>query len=545
MNAFKTLVVSGGLLLINFSAQSQYIPGASRYHEQALIFSSYQYVGSARIQGIGNTQISLGGDISSIVGNPAGLGFYNRSEVSITPSYNTFTADANYISNQVKSSTGNFNIENFGVVINKTKDDLAPGKWRGGSFGFSFAKINEFNSKIQYRGLNPNNDILDFYVQDANRQDVAGNDLRGITKGAFATYLISEFLDAFVNGPDTTYSPFYERTFFSEFPSQQYPTDQSEIISTSGSQNQWNFSYGGNVNDVIYFGATLGIQSVNYRINKDYQEFYPGLAGDIVDQSRIIEDLATDGIGVNGTFGIIARPVNIVTLGFSLVTPSFISLSERYRSSSRAIYNNFSMTDYGDYFDANYDLIVNPNAAFTTFYEDNATLNEETFNEESFFDYTLTTPLRINGGATVFINKHGFISADIEYLDYSSMKLKGKQGSLEEENMIINGLYKSVVNFRAGAEFRIKKFRIRAGYNLQQSPYKDQNIDLGTQTISGGVGVRSKKFFADIAGSYMTFNTSYAPYTLDNPNDSPFFETSYAQIANSNLSFALTFGLFF
>ena len=556
MKTFFSLLLSAGFILTNNFSYGQYVPGALSYHEQALMFSNYDYIGSARIQGMGNTQISLGGDISSALSNPAGLGFYNRSEVSITPSYNVFSANSNYISNQTISSLGKFNIDNLGAVFNKTRDDLVPGKWRGGSFAITFSKVNEFNSEIKYSGLNPNNDILDFYVQDANNQNVDGDQLGGVTYGAFMTYLMSDFTDVFVEGNDTTYVPFYERTFFSEYPQNDFPTDQSEIIKTEGSQNQWNFSYGGNYGDFLYFGATLGVQSLRYNIVKQYSEIYPGLQGDIVSNSFLTEDLLTEGIGINGTFGIIARPIKQITIGLSLITPTHFAMDERYYYSTEANYNNFNMNNYGDYFDANYDLIENPEfrdinspyypGSYTGFEEYDATLNNQVYDEEeSIFDYTLTTPMRINAGTTFFLNKNGFITADIEYVDYSTMQLKGTEGSLESDNSAIKDLYNSVLNIRVGGEWRLKAFRLRAGYNYQPSPYKEEDIERKVQIYSAGLGFRSTKYFVDLAASYKQFNSNYAPYILDNPNGIDAFQTSIVEIENSNLSVALSFGLFF
>lgn len=545
MKTIFSLILSAGFILTNNFSYSQYVPGALSYHDQALMFSNYSYTGSARIQGLGNTQISLGGDMSSALANPAGLGFYNRSEMSLTPSYNVFSTKSTYHSNEINSTLGKFNIDNLGVVFNKTKDDAIPGKWRGGSYAISFSIINEFNSDINYSGENPNNDILDFYVQDANIQNVDGNQLQGITFGAYNTFLVSEFLDAYIEGNDTTFFPFYDRTFFSEYPTGNFPTLQSEIINTSGSQNQWNFSAGGNYDDFLYFGATLGIQSLNYNIVKQYTETYPGIDGGIVSSSTLTEDLLTKGYGVNATFGLIARPVNQITIGISIITPTYLSLKEMYYYSTEAEFNNFDMDNYGDYFDANYDLIVNPKADFTTFYKDDILLGMESFDDESFFDYTLTTPMRINAGATFFLNKNGFISADIEHVDYSTMKLKGKQGSLENDNNDIKNLYNSVLNIRVGGEWRLKSFRFRAGYNYQPSPYSEEGIDRKTQVFSTGLGFRSSKYFVDLAASYKQFKSFYAPYVLENPNGEDYLDTSFVDIENNNLNFALTLGLFF
>ena len=554
MRLFHTLILSAGFVLTLSTGFSQSVPGAMGYHEQALMFSNYNYTGSARIQGLGNTQVSLGGDISSALSNPAGLGFYNRSEVSLTPSYNSYTANTNYWSNSTSTTTGKFNVDNFGAVFNKTKDDIVAGKWKGGSFAISYSKINEFNSDIIYSGMNENNDILDFYVQDANNQNVDFDQLAGVTYGAFDTYLMSEFVDVFLTNSDSSTALFYERTFFSEYPTDRYPTNQQEIISTTGGQNQWNFSYGGNYGDFIYFGATLGVQTIRYNILKQYTETYPGLESDNLSNSFLVENLNTEGIGVNGTFGLIVRPISQMTFGLSLITPSYLSMSERYYYSTEANYNNFNMNNYGNYFDANYSDIVNPEfidedspyypESYTTFYEDDAVLNSQTHNQdESFFDYTITTPLRLNVGTTFFINKNGFITADIEYVDYSTMKIKDLEGYLESENEVVGELYQSVLNFRAGAEWRIKNYRLRAGYNYRPNPYKDESINNVTQAFSAGAGVRSSKFFLDLAATYKMYTSTYAPYLLDNTES--YLETSYVEIDNEDLNIVLSIGLFF
>jgi len=540
-----SLFISAWIFVSIPFARAQQITGALSYHELAYMFSDYRYTGSARIQGLGNTQISLGGDISSAMSNPAGLGFYNRSEFSITPSYNTISADTKYLGTSTTSSLGKFNIDNFGVVFCKVKDDAAPGSWRGGSFGISVSKTNEFNSKVQYLGMNPNNDILDYYVQDANRQNVDSDLLTGTTFGAFDTYLLSEFVDGFVNGTDTTYIPFYERTFFSEFPSDSYPTNQSETITTSGSQNQINLSYGGNFSDKLYLGFTLGVPSVKYRITREYSELYPGLQNDVVDNMMLTEDLYTEGIGINGTFGIIARPVDQLTLGFSIITPTIFSMSENYYYRTDADFFTFDLDNYGDYFDANYDLIDNPNADFTSFYEDDATLDQHSYEEESQFNYTITTPMRINGGISFFLAKNGFITADIEYVNYSNMKVKSDEGDLSSNNQIITDLYSSVLNYRLGAEWRLKAFRVRGGYELRGSPYGSDDLDLKSNSFSGGFGFRSAKFFGDLGVIYAITENKYAPYILDNPNNEAYLQTPVATVTRNNVNVVLSMGIFF
>ena len=51
---------------------------AQNYAVDALRFSQYEFGSSARLKALGNAQTAVGGDISSIGGNPAGLGLFNR-----------------------------------------------------------------------------------------------------------------------------------------------------------------------------------------------------------------------------------------------------------------------------------------------------------------------------------------------------------------------------------------------------------------------------------------------------------------------------------
>lgn len=120
----KLIIISlTGLLFAPNICKAQFEP-INGYYAEALLFSQTQWNGSARIQAIGGAQAALGGDVSSISGNPAGLGFYNHSDISISPSLNFITANSSYLGSSNTSSISNFNIGNFSLVINKNKPGL-------------------------------------------------------------------------------------------------------------------------------------------------------------------------------------------------------------------------------------------------------------------------------------------------------------------------------------------------------------------------------------------------------------------------------------
>ncbi|MEJ0031804.1 MAG: hypothetical protein WDO15_16145 [Bacteroidota bacterium] len=66
-------------------------------------------------------------------------------------------------------------------------------------------------------------------------------------------------------------------------------------------------------------------------------------------------------------------------------------------------------------------------------------------------------------------------------------------------------------------EYRLKAFRLRAGFNYMPDPYTSQQNGTNTtrMSASGGIGYRANKFFIDLTYINTWSNNSYRPYTLD------------------------------
>jgi long-subunit fatty acid transport protein len=492
-------------------AQAQDFP-----RDLALTFSRTNMGGSARILGLGGVNTSLGGDISSISQNPAGLGFYNRSEISLTPVININSTNSSYLGLSNSTTFTKFNMGNLGVVINNSKSDNIPGGWRGGSFGFSYNRINDFNKEVFYSGINGENDYLDYLLDLARVNDAELGDFYQVDM-AYYTYLLNDFdID-----PDTGDTLAGWSTFV-EAPSLQTPVNQSERIVTSGSQNKWDLSYGGNFNDRFYFGLGIGIVTVKYENEKFYrEERYPE---SILNNYSLYERQVVDGVGVNGNLGIIVRPINTLTVGINYTTPTVYSFTDDFQTSLNSIWNQSADDFYGD----------DPN--FTGDQFDENFLNPLT--------YTINTPMRLNVGASYFFNKNGFISGDIEWVDYSKAKVKSNDGDFSLDNQEITAMYRSVINYRFGGEYRTGIFRFRAGYNYQTDPSATQSdVNLAVQTISAGIGLRKKSFYTDFAYLYSSTESSRAPYIID-----PSLEigpTPVADITHNQSRLVFSFGFMF
>lgn len=473
--------------MAGFSAKSQVVDGAVGYYNDALIFSqtSSTYGSTARMQGFGGTQTSLGADMSSAGSNPAGLGFFNRSVFSFTPSINLHTADATYLGSTISTYKNNFNFANMGVVFNTNKGDFTSEKFKGGSFAISLNRTNDFNDEITYQGRNGNNSIIDSFLAEAG--STSTNNLSGYALSAYENYLINPVYDDEENviGYDS---------FVLGFP------QQSETITRSGSQYDLNFSWGGNYNDMVYFGAGLGFVTLNYSTRKIYTEeqfLYEDDEGntqvdDWISYTKIRDDLAINGSGVKGSLGLIVRPINILTLGVSYNTPTYYSLDEESEFRHDTQWNDVEL-------------------------DDGTILNDRNFTSDLFISqYNLKSPGKLSAGASVFLNKLGFISADVELVDYRRSQLKTSDFNVTADNQTIDGLYGRTINYRAGAEFRLDKLRLRAGYAYFGDPYKGtENFDRSGQNITGGVGFRSQDFFIDLAVVNRRQKEVFAPYYVE------------------------------
>lgn len=481
---------------------------AQSFEETALLFSRTTPGGSARMQAMGGVQIGLGADYSSALSNPAGLGMYNRSELVFSPAFSQINTDAEYLGISSSDKNSRVTIPGLGLIFHNSFD-----KTRGilgGTFAIALSRTNDFNRNIDYQGTNSDNSIIDYFIEQAtgdteDQFDSNGPLFNTPTELGYNNFLI---------GPMTVIDPNGDPT--------QYFTDvlgipfQKETIQTRGGQSQWNFSYGANLNDRLFFGVGVGVTNLRYRSTKVYREEFEN---EPLFDLQLEEKLEIKGSGINATIGAIYRPVDFFQIGFSATTPTRHELTDAYSAVMRTNWDNFQ-----------YD----PNTLLTS---------EEVATEVLTSDYILNTPGKMSLGATAFIGKWGFISADVERIHYGKAKYKPADSFLEfdSENSSIRNLYQDVYNLRLGGEVRVEKFRFRGGFSYMPEAYKttQNNIDQSIQTYSAGIGYRTGKFYIDGAYVFTQSETPYRPYTV-NTATSPLanFQTSRGQTQ-------LTVGLLF
>lgn len=471
------------LLCITFQANAQINPNAFGYYQDALRFSQYNQYGSARYFGLGGSGSTLGADISSTILNPAGLGFYNRNQVVFTPSF-TFNNYTTTYNGQVTESDENLaSFASFGAVINFNKSDLIPGGWRGGSLGITYNRISDFKKILNYSGFNGNSSIIDAMIDNAF--GLFPDQLGGIEQVGYDHYLINPFPD-----DQQVYTSFVDG-----FP------NQSEYISRNGHIDQVNVSFGGNYDDKVYVGAGVGFVSSRYSYNRIYNEGFQNSQLQIFD---IDEQLRVNGNGINANLGVILRPSQFFRIGASVTTPTWYTFSDESDAIYTSIYNDY---DVSNFLDENGNRIIQEDTVLGTL---------QTATPLFVSDYDLRTPFKYNVGSSVVIGKIGFITADVEFIDYSNAKVNSADFNESADNETISNIYQNTMNARLGAEIRLSVLRFRAGVARLGDPYSDtfDPTDATRMIYSAGFGVYSRGFFADLGISTTSMEERFQSYSF-------------------------------
>ena len=481
--------------------------------EDARLFSPLQTAGTARIQGFGGAGFSLGGDVGAGMLNPAGYGFYNRSSITFTPAYRGARTNTNFEGVTGDDFSSNFNVTGFGLVISNTKENEVPSRFRGGAFAVTFNQVNTFNYTNSYEAPTSEFSIIDDLAFQANGTPVSRFDTNlGSQPFNIPNYATAAYNNFLIN-PVTDGSNTYKGSLPLGVLAQ--PSGDAE---TSGRLNQWNFSYGGNFEDKLYIGASIGFMSFSQERQNEYREtytypqsyvdfinegnfFFPVDGGpvsiDYVDYVQLNETQEINGTGINANLGLIYRPIQELTVGLSFLTPTIFSVEER------------------SFFDLNTEISGLQQNDSAQFEENFSRLSQ---GNEGTFSYNLKTPARVGVGASYFFQKYGFLTADVEYVNYPGYRFStsenGTSDVIAATNQNVELDYKSVINYRLGGEFRYDIFRARLGYAFYKDPtnFEDDPLNRDRQSFSGGIGIMTSSFFADVSVVNSQYNTDARIY---------------------------------
>ncbi len=495
------------------------------YSNLAKSFSTAYSTSSPRMQAMGGVHSTLGADISSISGNPAGLGFYNRSEVAVGIGYVSSTTESNYLSESSSKSNSFVQLPIFGLVL-ASPAELSASQWHG-SFGIGFTRQVIFAQPISISGVNNRSSLLDKFIEKANDKGATGQSLddefNSYSKMADSPEAVA--YQAYLINPNakTGGAPFqrYEANL---------PTSQLGTADNEGALSQWDISYGASYLNKFYLGLGLHFSKINATSTTFWQEEFIGANN--VSGLTYQEKLVNTGSGLSATLGMIYKLNSNLRVSFALNTPMFFDqMNERYDAT-------LIPKVYGI---PSFDSKGNP-ITITRVGAVKLTPNE--------FTYQLTTPFKLSGGAAYFFGKRGLLSLDLEYVNYPGMQVSSVELSAADninfENKY-NGQtkknFQSALNLKLGTEIRLSaNFNLRGGVATWGNSYAPtyDSIDRTVFQISGGLGYRANQFYIDLTAYQRTSKEAFTPYTLKNTAD-----YSSASLNLTSLQFMIGTGIYF
>ena len=467
--------------------------------------------GTARYVGMGGAMEALGADISTIGSNPAGIGLFRHSNVSLSAGL-LMQSDGKEFSNVKKT---NLSFDQIGGVYT-----TRTGQKSFLNFGFNYHKSKNFDYILNAAGsLNGSSQNKQSYIKgilgDENsggffvRKDNNGKNVGYVDatpplpstppKVAYTWSQIDNlYWNSLIPGSTGTYN--YEKAT-------GYTLDRAH----TGYIGNYDFAVSGNLNDRVYFGLTFGMKDVNYKGYSEYRENFNNAGGVLVRDERKVT-----GSGFDITAGVIVRPVaeSPFRIGAYVKSPTWYDLTT----------SNVTGLVYAK-----------------------GTTSKDSYISNSY-DFKLWTPWKFGFSLGHTVGNYLALGATYEYENFSNINSRVNDGGYynyygeyyessspdKTMNNHTKEVLKGVSTLKLGVEYKpVSNVALRIGYNYVSPKYvsdaqKDPGLaSLGTAYASTtdytnwgainrltlGVGYQIKKFNIDLAYQYSTQNGSFAPFS--------------------------------
>lgn len=468
-----------GSLFMGLHAQNQ------TFYDAA-IGSTQEVNGTARFMAVGGAMGALGGDASVVAYNPAGIGVYRSSELTLTGNIHWTNTSMNGSSPHDELSANLANVAYIGTWLNPKNKGLITL-----NFGVTYNRLKNFSREGRY-SADSNQSMSQFLAYQTE----------GIPASYFSESLFKQF-----NNEELGWNSIlgYKAGLFSETGNNnQYLSHYDKIggglvssnlqFSEYGSTNEYGFSIGGNVANMLYWGMSFNCDYLLYSKQTAYQEHMKD------NQSFTWNTLhQIEGCGFTYKVGLIVKPVNWLRIGAAFHTPTWYVLND-WSSASVSYRNGSSFSN---------SITDTPEA------------------EGSFY---LQSPLSAMGSLGFVLGKFGFIGIDYQYRNTSCMQLKDQYRSLQQEmNDACKESYVDTHAIRIGLEVKpidALALRVGGGYTLPNTQAdaaryyysNDVRCDVDyyntkeSYNVTAGIGCRIGRHALDLAYIWQVNNADYVAY---------------------------------
>ena len=420
------------------------------YSQDVQRFAERSTIGSARYVGMGGAMTAIGGDPSAAMVNPAGLGLYRRSEISVS-------IDETIDNTQQVGSNDTYQRTRFAAPqISAIWAWGNSQKQRGlvyNNFMFSHNRLATFNRDIVVKGAG-----MGMVPTICN----ITNDEGGVSE----EFLVNKPWDNVEIGWLSILG--YEAYLIDPIENNKWKpavdfTDGSLSISETGTSDQYTLSWAGNISNQWYIGIGLNIPTINYTKHTSLREENKQNSS----SAELKSMFHVSGVGVSGSFGLIYRPIQALRIGASLQTPTILSLS---RQSTGDMYSTIAGQKYE---------VLTP--------------------ESGVMDIDIASPLRTSVSVAGQLGKIGLIAVQYDYAHSSEMD-DIHTLRMGAEAQVTRGLFLNA-GYVYESSFMKEDPKWLLGYNEIRTDM-DYRYTAATQYASAGIGYRSDVVVAQLAYQY-------------------------------------------
>lgn len=420
------------------------------YSQDVQRFAERSTIGTARYVGMGGAMTAIGGDPSAAMVNPAGLGLYRRSEISVS-------IDETIDNTQQVGSNDTYQRTRFAAPqISAIWAWGNSQKQRGlvyNNFMFSLNRLANFNRDIVVKGAG-----MGMVHTICN----ITNDEGGVSE----EFLVNKPWDNVEIGWLSILG--YEAYLIDPIENNKWKpavdfTDGSLSISETGTSDQYTLSWAGNISNQWYIGIGLNIPTINYTKHTSLREENKQNSS----AAELKSMFHVSGVGVSGSFGLIYRPIQALRIGASLQTPTILSLS---RQSTGDMYSTIAGQKYE---------VLTP--------------------ESGVMDIDIASPLRTSVSVAGQLGKIGLIAVQYDYAHSNEME-DIHTLRMGAEAQVTRGLFLNA-GYVYESSFMKEDPKWLLGYNEIRTDM-DYRYTAATQYASAGIGYRSDVVVAQLAYQY-------------------------------------------
>lgn len=447
--------------------------------------------GTARYVGMGGAMEALGADISTMTSNPAGTGFFSRTQVSVTGGLVWQNGvESHSVSGGHKT---NASFDQIGIV--------APLKINGKpclNVGFNYHKSRNFDQILTASGA----------LSMASQNKLSAIKYDKVGEWGW-------------NAIDANYKKILEKTddqgkkYMDYYNGQAFDFGQYQ----HGYIGVYDFNISGAVSNNFYLGVTAGLHDVNYRSSSTYFEQLEQNTN-----GASAERLKIDGTGVDIKVGAIFLPVDgsPFRVGLYINSPVFYDLKLRGDAGSGFVQYSGNLSD-------------NNSSAYIRNYCN--------------YEYKIYTPWKFGVSLGHTVGSYLALGATYEYSDYGSIDNRVIDGTYYDPwygdaydtsssddvmNAHTERTLKGVHTLKLGAEFKpLPTLALRAGYNwvsavFDENGFRDGSLESpgsgyatstdytnwkATNRFTLGLGLQaSKNINLDLAYQYSHTNGDFYPF---------------------------------